>query len=148
MSADTLFITPLQSAWRGDVDDPTDGEVVGQFLGQEQQNILYERIESMSLGVSDTRSITFAGVTLKNEWVYLVAKVIGTARINVSADDTDGSTVITSKWQGYGTEVFPGFIIISSYNVNTISVEGLAAGTTVELFAAIACADNDTRLIT
>jgi hypothetical protein len=135
-------MSPLQQAWPDYVDDAAQSKLAVRFMGQDKYNILYKKVEQMELNDSETRTISYANYS-SSQWSYLIIRVIGEARVNTTGFDTNGSTPITGKLPIYGSELLPGIGILSSYNVSTFTVESLADGTLVELFAAIAAADND-----
>ncbi len=143
----SLFVNPIISAWNAEDSEPVAGNFLGQVVGSDRQNILYQRIEKMILNNTDSRSISLANY-VSTEWIYLIYRVVGTAYLSTSGFSTDGSTAITGKLPAYGTALMPGIGIVSSYNVSTMSIVSQADGTSVELYAAIACADDDTRLTT
>jgi hypothetical protein len=143
----TLFISPLQQAWTQNVDDPAMANFSNQLVGDARLNVLYQRIEQAELDDGDTRTITFANVAT-SDWKYLVIKCVGSAHVNLSGFDTDGTTPITAKFSYYGTELLPGIGMLSSYNLSTIQLEGDANGTVLEVYAAVSCKDDDARLVT
>ncbi len=143
----SLFVSPIVAAWDADVNDPTQGNFVGQMLNTDRQNVLYYRIEKCILASSATRAITLANY-VRTEWLYLIVRVNGLAYIATAGKDTDGSSAITGKLQAYGTDLLPGISIFSSYNVDTMTITSQADDTEVEVFAAVACADDDTRYTT
>lgn len=145
MSYFTSFIAAIHSAWSGDSTDPLESPSSQQLIADSQLNILYHRQEQFELDDAASRSITLANYT-SSEWTFFVMKVVGTCYFSISALDTDGVTVITSKIPAYGTSLLPGIAIFSSYNVSSVSVVSTADDTTVELYAAISCADDDARL--
>ncbi len=138
----TLFVSPLHQAFPDNVDDPAQSKIATRFLGQEKYNILYQRIEQYELDDTDTRTITFAAYA-STLWSYLIIRVDGHVRVNTTGFDTDGTTPITGKLPIFGNHIFPGMGLLSSYNVSTFTVESLADGSKVEVYAAIAAADND-----
>lgn len=144
----TLFATPGQSAWKGDVDDPVDGKVVGQMLGDVQENILYYRIASLALDNTETSSVEITGAT---EWRWIIAKVVGACKIHVvtGAISTLSGASMDGYVRAYGTDVFPGFAILATLNVSqSIVVTAEADDTVVEIYTAVACDDTDARLTT
>lgn len=143
----TLFISPLQQAWKSNVDDAQESGYMNQLSGDVRLNILYQRIEEAELDDTETRTINFAN-TATADWKFLLVKVVGSAHVNISALDTDGVTVITSKFPYFGTEIFPGIGMISSYNVTSMQIESDADGTVIEVYAAVSCEDDDARLVT
>lgn len=142
----TMFMSPLHQAFPANVDDPSDSDIVIRFNNQDKFNILYKKVEQFELDDTETRTISYANYTALSDWAYIVMRVIGEARINTVGVDTDGVTAITGKLPAYGTEIFPGVVLLSTYNVSTFTVESLADGTSIELFAGISCEDDDTRL--
>ena len=145
MTVHSLFMSPLHFAWSDNVDDPALSKFCSRFLGEENYNILYHKIEQYELDNTATRAISFANYT-RSEWSYIICRVVGSARLNTAGKDSDGSTSISGKLPVYGTALFPGVLILSSYNVDTFTIESLADDTTVELYAAIAAEDDDTRM--
>lgn len=141
----SLFVSPLHQAYPDKVDDASMSKDLARFVGEEHYNVLYQRIEQFELDAAETRAITFANYT-RSEWTYLILKVVGVAMVTTTGKDYDGSTDITGNLTAQGTSLFPGILILSSYNIDTFSVEALTDGTKVQLFAGIAAADDDTRL--
>jgi len=141
----TSFIGAIFSAWSDPVTDPMSSHDAQQLIASSKLNVLYHRQEQMELDSSESRVISRANYT-SSEWTYMVMRVVGKAYFEITALDTDGVTVITSKIPAYGTEQLPGIAIISSYNITAISVVSQQDNTLVELYAAISCADDDTRL--
>ncbi len=141
----SLFLSPLHSWYQDNVDDPSQAVVANRFLGYEQYNVLYQKVEQYALDLAETRNLTFINYA-DTEWVYLIFKVQGYARVNTTGVDHDGTTPITGKLPTYGNRIIPGILILSTYNVQSFTVESLADDTTIEVYAAIAAADNDPRL--
>ncbi len=143
----SLFMTPQVAAWSENVDDYIDSRFASQMTGDGRFNILYQRIEQMELNDGDTRTIAYPNQATA-DWKYLVARVIGSAHFNLSGYDTDGTTPITAKIPYYGASLLPGIGFISTYNVTSLQLEGDEDGTTVEIYAAVSCADDDSLLVT
>jgi hypothetical protein len=143
----TLFLSPLQQAWQENVDDPSLAKFMNQLVGDCRLNILYQRIEQIELDDTDTRDITFAN-SATTDWKFLIVKCVGTAHLNIAALDTNGVTVINSKIPFFGTSIFPGLGVVSSYNLTSVQIEGDADSTIVEIYAAVSCEDDDSRLTT
>lgn len=140
----SMFISPGLMSWTDDVNDPSQADFTNGLITIDRQNILFQRVEKMMLDSAGSRSITLANY-VNTEWLYLVYRVVGNAYLSTAGLDTDGATPITGKLPAYGTSLLPGVGIISTYNLNTLSIVSQADGTTIELFAAVACADDDAR---
>lgn len=145
MSVYTLFMSPLHQAFSDNVNDPEDSQVVARLRGDVRQNILYQHVEQYSLDDGSTRAISYANYTL-TEWAFIVLRVVGEIKVTTVAKDTDGSTDISANLPCYGTALFPGILVLSTYNVSSFTVESLADDTTVQVFAGIAAEDDDSRL--
>ncbi len=141
----SAFVSAVHSAWPDNVFDPVLSKVVQQLIAPAQLNILFQKQEQFELDAAASRSITMANY-VNTEWLFLVYRVIGKAYLSLAGVDTDNTTAITSKFPAYGTELLPGIGIVSTYNINTLSVVSQQDDTTIELYAAIACADDDIRL--
>ncbi len=92
-----------------------------------------KQIISLALDLSDTYVFTPSGLET-NDGSVIIAKVIGSARIKTTGVDSDLSTPITGYLPAYGTAIFPGYVLISTFNVTALEILGQADGTTVELF--------------
>lgn len=138
----TLFVSPLHQAFPDNVDDPAQSKIAVRFDNQDKYNILYKKVEQYELASGATRAITLANYT-SSQWAYLILRVNGHVRVNTAGFNTDGTTPITGKLPVYGTSLFPGMGILSTYNVTSFTVESLADGSNVELFAGIAAEDDD-----
>lgn len=143
----TLFISPLQQAWPDNVNDPADSKLAFRFDDQSKFNILYKKVEQFELDASSTRSIGLVDFGT-SEWLFLVVRCVGTGRVNTAGFDTDGTTPITGKIPVYGNRLLPGIALLSTYNNSSFTVESLADGSLFEVFAAVACTDDDARLDT
>ena len=145
MSFFTAFVSAIHSAWGDNVTDPLLSHSAQQSICPAQYNVLTHKMEQFELDSAASRTVSFANYA-SSEWTFLVMRVVGKAYFNIAGFDTDGVTAITSKIPAYGTALLPGIAMISSYNVTSISVVSEQDDTTVELYAAISCADNDARL--
>lgn len=141
----TLFTSPLHQAFPDNVTDPAQSKIAIRFMNQDRFNILYKKVEQFELDAAATRTISYANYA-STEWAFLIMRVVGHAKVSTSGFDTDGSTPITGELPCYGTSIFPGMLLLSTYNVSTFTVESLADSTKVELFAGISCEDDDPRL--
>ncbi len=110
-------------------------------------NIVYYRRETLQFDTSDTRTITFPAYAA-TQWVVIVARIVGEAKIVTVGVNADGSTAIEGDTAGYGTSDHPGIVAMTTTKVTSFTLTGLADSTTVEYLACIAVADDDTALIT
>lgn len=143
----TLFTSPLHQAFPDDVDDPNDSKIAFRLDDQNQYNILYKKVEQFELDAAQTRTLSLFNIG-STQWLFLIVKCVGSGRVNTAGFDTDGSTPITGKLPVYGNRVFPGILLLSTYNTSSFVVESLADDSKFEVFCAVACADNDARMDT
>lgn len=143
----SLFVSPLHQAWPDLVNDPSESKVAFQMLGDSKFNILYKRNDQYTLDASETRVIGLTNFDVL-EWEFLIIRCIGSGRVNTAGFDTDGTTPITGKLPVFGNRLFPGILMISTYNNTSFTVESLADGSSFEVFAAVPCADDDARMDT
>jgi hypothetical protein len=143
----SLFMSPLHQAWPDVVNDPADSKIAYRIDNQGKFNILYKKVEQFSLDTAATRTLSLFNFD-STEWLFLIVRCIGSGRINTSGFDTNGSTPISGKIGVYGNRIFPGIAIISTYNNSSFIVESLSDDSLFEVFAAVACADNDARMDT
>ena len=141
MSAWTLF-TRLQAALsNGEDTNPDTSAVYLDASDSSKHNVTFYRRETVELDAEDTRTITFPN-TAATAWVLILARVIGTAKITTVGVDFDNSTPIGSNTGGYGTSDHPGIIGMTTFNVSTFTLEGVADSTTVEYIACILAEDD------
>ncbi len=143
----TLFSSPLHQAWPDDVNDPSESKLAFRFTDENKFNILYRKVEQFSLGALGTRTLSVLDFG-QSEWLYLIVRCIGSGRVNTSGVDTDGSTPISGKIPVYGNRLLPGIVLFSTYNNSSFVVESLEDNSLFEVFAAVACADDDPRMDT
>lgn len=142
----SLFMSPDHAAFTDDVDDEQFSKSSAVITDQSQFNVLFKKVEQFIVSGSFAPKIPNAALS---DWQIAVAKITGGAtKCTIVGKDTDGTTTITNVLTGYGTDLFPGFIMFSTYNVTTITFSAIDSGVKVEFFLGIAAADDDTRLIT
>lgn len=142
----SLFTSGYIAAYDDLVDDPTLAAWAQQVSGDSRHNVIAKKVESYTLDSAATRAVTLANY-VSTEWTILILKVTGEVKVNTVATNLAGGAV-TGRLRAYGTSVFPGILMISTHNVTSFTVESLADGTKVELFAAIAIEDDDARMTT
>lgn len=144
----TLFISPRFTAYPSNVDEATLSHDIVNFNRLVRHNMLWRAVRQLNLAVSgNTATINLNEIAL-TDWAIIIVKVVGSARVNTTAKDFDGTTAISGKLPVYGTSRIPGIGVISTYNLVSATVEALADDTVVEVFAGIAAEDDDTRLTT
>ena len=144
MSVYSLFFSAALAAYDSDVDDADYAASSTRFVHGQRYNILYRKIEDIYVDESTTRVLSFANYA-STEWLYLVLEVVGWAQVELVGKDFNGSSDINGYIPTYGTSLFPGKLLISTYNVTTATIRGLQDGTKIRLLGAIACPDNDAR---
>lgn len=136
MSEETLFLNTLVNAYPDNVPDPFFSRWVNSFNKQIRYNVKLKKVANMALGLTETRVFTPVGLALA-DWSIIVARVVGSARIETAGFDTDGTTAITGHTPLFGNSLLPGYALWSTYNVTSFTMLALADNTVVELFQAI-----------
>jgi hypothetical protein len=131
MSSATLFFTPIANAWGADVSDPILSETTQAYLPDVSGGLNAWRTEQILLDEDDTRSITIQGLALADSLVFWCS-VVGHVRMETVAKDTNGSTTINGYIPTYGTARYPGKLFLSTYNISSVTLRGLADDTVVE----------------
>lgn len=142
MSVWTLF-GRLQTALSNGED--TNPETAGLYTnpsGTVRHNVIQYRSESFSLDDGDTRAVTFLPTTADVGWVLIVARVIGTAKLEV-AGTIPGPTSITGAIGGFGTADHPGIIGNVGVAGDSFAFTGLADGTDITYIACILAEDDE-----
>ncbi len=126
MSDNTLFLNTLIYAFPDNTPDPFYSRDSDSFEVQNRYNVVVQRVQSLSPGGGYGITPALA------DWDILILKVIGSAQLQTTGKDTDGTTTITGLIDGYGTAVYPGYIVLSTYNLSAIVITG--ADATVQIF--------------
>lgn len=132
MSDKTLFLNGLLYGFEDDVPDPFFARFMASLSQQSRYNVIKRYSRPLPLDSGDSVTVTPSGIALAN-WIILILKVVGTARLETTGKDTDGTTTINGYGDGYGTTLYPGYIILSTYNLSAITVSAQADDTVVEL---------------
>jgi len=104
-------------------------------------NVSEKTMETIFLNNGDTRTVTLPQYAA-TDWVMLVARVIGHAKLNIVGVDFDGASAIASETAGYGTTRHPGYIAVTTINATSFVFEGLADTTMVQYLAVRAIPDS------
>ncbi len=140
--ADTLF-----AFFKGAVSnaDDTDPESSSNFYNPPlvaTHNVTKYRRETVPLDDGDTRTVSMPdGAT--GDWVGFAARVVGEAKLTTVGVNWNGSSGVTGVTVGYGVERYPGYISMTTANLSTMTLEGLADDTTVE-YLLMTLATDDT----
>ena len=126
----TIFLGPQCSAWGDDVSDPSTAATAQNFSPELLSGLNMRRMESIALDDTDTRAITIQGIADANKFV-LYLSVVGECQVETVGKDT-ASAAINGYIPTYGTARFPGKILLSTYNLSSVTLRGLADSTTVE----------------
>jgi hypothetical protein len=147
MSVFSLFHSIVQSACDDDVDDPIVAAVRDQLEAHERYNVLYSKQDELLMDENDTQTINLAnyGVAYPNDWTIIVLQVEGWVELQTLAKNYDNATTINGYQRSKGTSVFPGLLVLSSYNVTTFTLKALADSTKIRYLAAVACLSTDSR---
>lgn len=147
MTIYSLFLSDNVAGFSDDVDLPDYSETVARFLMAERYNVLYRKLEEIEIDNGETKTFTFANFSLvyPNDWLFIIAEVIGSVRFDTTAKDFDNVTTINGRIPTQGTAMYPGKVQISTYNVTTLQLVGLQDDSVVRMMAAIACDDSDSR---
>lgn len=140
MSSETLFINALINTFPDDVPDPFFARWFNSFSKQVRYNVVQRKVASITLDAGQAKVITPA-TGAESDWGFVLARVIGAARLETVGVDTDNTTPISGYTAAYGTAVLPGYVILSTYNVDTFTLHGEQDGTVIELFTAISQED-------
>lgn len=116
--------------------------------GLARHNVTYYRREELTLDDTETRTITLPN-HVAGSWVLILARIVGSdsqttgqAKLTTVGVDTDNVTAIEGQTAGYGIDAHPGVIGMTTYNVTSFTLTGLADGTRITYLAAILVDDS------
>ncbi len=142
--ADTIFVRINGAVSNGDATNP---DTASMFITPPMtalHNVIRYRHETITLDRTDTRIIcstaTFPAYAT-TQWVGFMARVVGEAKATTVGTNWDG-TSIGGVTAGYGVETHPGFISMVTTKMTSLTLEGLADGTTVEYLLMILAQDD------
>lgn len=138
---DTLFTFLKGAISNGDDTDPETSSVFYNPPMECKNNVTIWRRETISLQTAETRQITLPA-SVSGDWVCVMARVVGHAKLTTTGTDWDGSTPISGVTAGYGVPQHPGYISMVSTNVSTFIFTGLADNTEVEYLMAKLASDD------
>ncbi len=136
MSQYSLFMNQLLYGYPDDVPDAFFSRWSDAYSINSRYNIKSKELSSVLLDDGDTKAITLTDSVLA-DWITLTIRIIGTARLDIVAKDTDGTTTINSYLGAYGTDNLPGYITLSTYNITSLTLLGQEDGTIIQVFAGI-----------
>lgn len=113
-----------------------------------RHNVTFYRREEIELDNAETRTITLPNHA-QTSWVLILARIVGPdgqtvgqAKLTTVGVDVNNVTAIEGQTLGYGIDAHPGIIGMTTYNVNSFTLTGLAAGTKITYLAAILATDD------
>ncbi len=137
----TLFTTPEIEIYSDNVTDPMSSSFVqGIFNELLQYEVDSYKVATLVMDSGDTSTIVLTGTVLANR-KFILLKVVGSDReigechILTTAKDFDGTTNIVGRIHTIGTELFPGYILLTTYNVSQIDVVADSDDIEVQIFA-------------
>lgn len=132
--SETLFINPLVNGYKDNVSDPFYSRYTSVYDPQHIIPLDEHRVQQLTMNSGD--SVTFTPADLSLDYgCSVILKVVGTARIKtLGFDISDAASELTGYIQAFGTEIFPGYAMISCANMTSFVVECQANSTVVELF--------------
>ena len=147
MTVYSLFHSVSSSSFRDDVDDPIASSVSVGTAASERYNVLFYKEDEIVLDESEEVEILPAGYsgTAPTDQVILFARVVGHVEVHTEATDYDDVSSIDGYQRASGNDIFPGQLILSSYNIQTWTFKGLQDGTRIHYLMAVVCADDDVR---
>ncbi len=138
----TFFANPWVEAFTDRVCLPTASTQADSMSPVPVYPVNYRKVQEITLDNSDTKVIAFPNYA-STDRTLLYLSVVGAMRVETAGFDTNGSTPILGYTPCYGTSLYPGKLILSTYNVTTFTLLGQADGTVVEVFAAVLEADSE-----
>lgn len=131
MNSNTLFFNPLLQGFTTNTPTSFYSRYSDDFNPTMIFPVDQKKVQSITLNLSQTYTLTPGNLTAQ-DGCMIIAKVVGAARLKVIGSDLNSS--ITGYLPTYGTEVFPGYINLSTFNATSFELLGQADGTVIEIF--------------
>ena len=118
----TCFVAPLANVYTDAVSDTQQSDqIIQSFDEAVTYKVAGSNAGSFSLLATEFRSIPVLGTSLASQ-SFIMVRVSGQVELQTTAKDFDGTTTIAGLSRTYGTALFPGFIVLSTYNLTAISI--------------------------
>lgn len=148
MSAWTMFTNALLHVFEDKtIDAEHSSATLAVMNNDDRDDTLYFETDSFLLDQNELRDLALPNFS-EAEWIYITLKVNGEVEVQVLSLDYDNVSPLRSYTKAFGDSRFPGFLQISTYNVLSIEVVGIAANSSVECYASVICPPTDGRLLT
>lgn len=147
MAVFSLFHSLVTSACPDNVDDAWVSELMDQLTAGERYNVLFFKSADLEMDSAQTRVISLANYSLSypNDQTIVILLVDGWVELQTAAKDYDNAAGITGYQRSYGNSIFPGMLVLSSYNITSFTLKALQDDTKIRYLVAVVCDDDDTR---
>ncbi len=148
MSAWTMFTNALLHVFEDKtIDAEHSSATLAVMNNDDRDDTLYFETDSFLLDQNEARDLALPNFS-EAEWIYITLKVNGEVEVQVLSLDFDNVSPLRSYTKAFGDSRFPGFLQISTYNVLSIVLVGVAANSSIESYASVICPPTDGRLLT
>ncbi len=118
----TCFVAPLANVYTDAVSDTQQSDqIIQSFDEAVTYKVAGSNSGSFALAATEFRSIPVLGTSLASQ-SFIMVRVSGQVELQTTGKDFDGTTTISGLTRTYGTALFPGFIILSTYNLTVINI--------------------------
>ncbi len=128
----TLFCNAYSSYFNDSVSDPDDAAWRSEFDQEVRYSASKKKVDTMALDAGQSRAITVAGGIALTDWHFIAIRCIGTGTLNTVGKDAS-AVGITAAVGMYGTDVFPGILLLSTYNLVSFTIASLADNSLFQL---------------
>lgn len=116
----TTFVAPLANVYEDSLSDTQQSDQIVQSI----DNLMAYKLKgsnasACSLLASEHRAFS-VGALSDNDFIMI--RVIGQVELQTNGKDFDGTTNIAGLSRTYGTSLFPGFIVLSTYNLTVVNI--------------------------
>lgn len=116
----TQFVSTYLAAW---TDNVPEGYMSSWRAGANKltrYSVLRKGAQGLVLNSGQTSTVTIASQS-QADWLYLAIRCVGTGHVNLVGKDASNAT-IASSIPVYGTQLLPGIVLISTYNLTAAPV--------------------------
>lgn len=144
----TAYFNPGLRLYSDDVSSSRASDILPkQFKDLYEHICLSYLAEGLDMAIAETRSVEpmLIGAAADNARSFVVLRVVGEIKVTTVGNDSDDASAITGISQSYGTTLFPGFLVLSPYNLDSITVEAITAST-VDIITGVFALSTDSRI--
>lgn len=129
----TLFANPFSEVYTSDVSGSDSSDIINFIFDNNDRYAVSNlaNIDTVALDATDT--FAYSSLTQATQR-YLLVSVVGSVLVTTTAFDYDNATPIVGNLACQGVSAWPGMLLLSTYNVTSLTFTGVTDDTLLKIF--------------